>query len=79
MLPAIEPCLLPVGVLDAVGDLIFQLPVLVEDESAGAKLILSDDSYGDEEGDQKDDSGSIEALAKEFNGERWDADNSAWK
>ncbi len=44
-----------------------------------AKLILSDDSSGDEEGDQKDDSGSIEALAKEFKGQRWDADKSAWK
>ena len=53
--------------------------VSTSDESAGAKLILSDDSYGDEEGDQRDDSGSIEALAKELKGERWDADNSAWK
>jgi len=33
----IEPRLLPFGILDAIGDLIFQLPVLVEDESAAAK------------------------------------------
>ncbi len=55
-------------------------PVIsTSDESAGAKLTLSDDSSGDEEGDQRDDSGSIEALAKEFKGQRWDADRSAWK
>ena len=49
------------------------------DESAGAKLVLSDDSYGDEEGDQRDNSGSIEALAKALKGQRWDADKSAWE
>ena len=27
----------------------------------------------------KDDNGSIEALAKEFKGQRWDADRSVWK
>jgi hypothetical protein len=55
-------------------------PVTVTtDESAGAKLVLSDDSSGEDEGDQRDDSGSIEALAKELKGQRWDADKSAWK
>lgn len=49
------------------------------DESAGAKLNLADESSGDEEGDQKDDNGSVEALAKEFKGQRWDSDKSAWK
>jgi hypothetical protein len=49
------------------------------DESPGAKLNLSDESSGDEEGDQKDDSGSIDALAKELKGQRWDADKSVWK
>jgi hypothetical protein len=49
------------------------------DEAAGAKLNLSDESGGDEEGDQKDDNGSVDALAKEFKGQRWDADKSAWK
>lgn len=49
------------------------------DETAGAKLTLSDDSTGDEEGDQQDDTGSVEALAKAFKGQRWDPDKSRWK
>jgi hypothetical protein len=49
------------------------------DESAGAKLNLADESSADEEGDQKDDNGSVDALAKEFRGQRWDSDKSAWK
>jgi hypothetical protein len=49
------------------------------DESSGAKLHLSDDATADEEGDQPDDNGSIEALAKELKGQRWDADKSVWK
>jgi hypothetical protein len=49
------------------------------DETAGPKLNLSDEASGDEEGDQKGDNGSLEALAKEFGGQRWDADKSAWK
>src|SRR6202165_2727278 len=53
--------------------------VATTDESAGAKLNLTDESSGDEEGDQKDDNGSVDALAKEFKGQRWDADKSVWK
>ena len=49
------------------------------DEAAGAKLNLADESTGDEEGEPKDDNGSLDALAKEFKGQRWDADKSAWK
>ncbi|MBV9564477.1 MAG: hypothetical protein JOY90_29150 [Bradyrhizobium sp.] len=49
------------------------------DESAGAKLNLSDESTGDEESEERDDTGSIEALAKELKAQRWDADKSAWK
>jgi len=49
------------------------------DEAAGAKLNLTDESSGDEEGDQKDDNGSVDALAKQFKGQRWDTDKSAWK
>ena len=49
------------------------------DESGGAKLNLSDEASADEEGDQPDDNGSIEALAKELKGQRWDADKSVWK
>lgn len=53
--------------------------VSTSDESAGAKLILSDDSYGEEEGEHRDDSGSIDALARELKGQRWDADKATWK
>jgi hypothetical protein len=53
--------------------------ITTADESAGAKLSLSDDSSGEEEGDRKDDNGSVDALAKEFKGQRWDADKSLWK
>ena len=53
--------------------------ITTADESAGAKLALAEETSGDEEGDQKDDNGSVEALAKEFKGQRWDSDKSAWK
>jgi hypothetical protein len=53
--------------------------VSTADESAGAKLNLADESGNDEEVDPKDDNGSVDALAKEFRGQRWDADRSAWK
>ncbi len=53
--------------------------VSTKDETAGPKLNLAEESSGDEEGDQKDDNGSVDALAKEFKGQLWDADKSAWK
>jgi hypothetical protein len=53
--------------------------VSTKDETTGPKLNLAEESGGDEEGDQKDDNGSVDALAKEFKGQRWDADKSAWK
>jgi len=49
------------------------------DEGSGAKLILSDESAGEDESDAKDETGSIEALARELKGQRWDADKSIWK
>jgi len=49
------------------------------DEAAGPKLNLTEEAGSDEEGEQKDDNGSVDALAKEFNGQRWDVDKSAWK
>jgi hypothetical protein len=49
------------------------------DEAAGAKLNLAEEASGDEEADPKDDNGSVDALAKEFRGQRWDADRSVWK
>src|SRR3984885_5707295 len=53
--------------------------ITTADEAAGAKLNLADAAGMDEEGEQTDDNGSVDALAKEFKGQRWDADKSAWK
>ena len=53
--------------------------VSTADETSGPKLNLADESSLDEEGEQKDDNGSVDALAREFKGQRWDADKSAWK
>ncbi len=54
--------------------------ITTADEGTGAKLNLSEESTGDEEGGEpKNDNGSVEALAKEFKGQRWDADKSVWK
>jgi hypothetical protein len=49
------------------------------DEGAGPKLNLVEESSADEEGDPKDDNGSVDALAKEFKGQRWDTNKSSWK
>jgi hypothetical protein len=49
------------------------------DETTGPKLNLAEEASGDEEGDQQDDNGSVDALAKELHGQRWDADKSTWK
>ncbi len=54
--------------------------ITTADEGAGPKLHLSEESSGDEEGGEpKDDNGSVAALAREFRGQRWDADKSVWK
>lgn len=53
--------------------------VWTADEGAGAKLHLAAESGSDEESEQKDDNGSLEALATEFKAQRWDSDKSAWK
>jgi hypothetical protein len=53
--------------------------ITTADEASGPRLNLVDESRNDEEADVKDDSGSVEALAREFRGQRWDADKSAWK
>lgn len=49
------------------------------DETAGPKLNLADESSLDEQGELKDDNGSVDALAREFRAQRWDGDNNAWK
>jgi len=53
--------------------------ITTADETAGPKLNLTEESSGDEEADQKDDNGAVDALAKEFKAQRWDADKSVWK
>jgi hypothetical protein len=53
--------------------------ITTADEAAGAKLNLTETTGMDEEGEQTDDNGSVDALAKELKGQRWDADKSAWK
>jgi hypothetical protein len=53
--------------------------ITTTDEAADAKLNLADEASGDEEADPKDDNGSVDALAREFKGQRWDADKSVWK
>ena len=54
--------------------------ITTTDEGSGPKLNLSEEATGDEEGGEpKDDNGSLEALAKEFKGQRWDADRGVWK
>ncbi|HEV7880081.1 hypothetical protein [Bradyrhizobium sp.] len=53
--------------------------ITTADEAAGARLKLADASGSNEEGEQPDDHGSVDALAMEFKGQRWDADKSAWK
>ncbi len=49
------------------------------DETSGPKLNLAEESSLDEEGELKDDNGSVEALAREFKAQRWDGDKNAWK
>jgi hypothetical protein len=53
--------------------------ITTADETSGPALNLANDSSGDEEGAQKDDNGVLDALTKEFKGQRWDADKSVWK
>jgi hypothetical protein len=53
--------------------------ITTADEGTGPRLNLADQSGGDDEGETKDDNGSVDALARDFKGQRWDADKSAWK
>jgi hypothetical protein len=53
--------------------------ITTADENSGPALTLANDASGDEEGTQKDDNGVVDALAKEFKAQRWDADKSVWK
>ena len=54
--------------------------ITTSDEGSGPKLNLSEESSGDVEGSEpEDDNGSVEALARELKGQRWDIDRSVWK
>ena len=53
--------------------------ITTADESAGEKLKLVDNSADDDESDQSDDYGIVDALTKELKGQRWDLDKSVWK
>jgi hypothetical protein len=53
--------------------------IATADENSGARLSLNDDSGGDEEAEPKDDGGALDALAREFKGQRWDSDKADWK
>jgi hypothetical protein len=54
--------------------------ITTTDENTGPKLSLSEEAAGDEEGGEpKSDNGSVDALAREFKGQHWDADKSVWK
>jgi hypothetical protein len=53
--------------------------ISTKDEGPGARLALADETTGDEENEPKNDNGSLDALAKEFKGQRWDTDKAIWK
>jgi hypothetical protein len=53
--------------------------ITTADESAGEKLKLVDNSADEDESDQSDDYGIVDALVKELKGQRWDLDKSVWK
>lgn len=53
--------------------------VSTADETTGPALNLINDASADEEGKQNNDNGALDALAREFSGQRWDSDKSAWK
>ena len=49
------------------------------DETSGSEAHPADEASGDEEGDPEGRQRLVDALTKEFKGQRWDADKSAWK
>ena len=53
--------------------------ITTADESTPPRLNLIDTSADDDEGDQNDEYGIVEALAKEFKAQRWDLENTVWK
>lgn len=53
--------------------------ITTTDESSPPKLNLIDSNADDDEGDQNDEYGIVDALAKEFKAQRWDIENTVWK
>lgn len=53
--------------------------ITTADESPSGKLALAQNTAGDEEGEPQGDEGALDAVAKDFKAQRWDADKSAWK
>jgi len=53
--------------------------ITTNDESPPPKLNLIDASSDDDEGDQNDEYGIVDALAKDFKAQRWDLENTVWK
>lgn len=53
--------------------------ITTTDELSPPKLNLIDSNTDDDEGDQNDEYGIVDALAKEFKAQRWDIENTVWK
>lgn len=53
--------------------------ITTTDQSSPPKLNLIDSNADDDEGDQNDEYGIVDALAKEFKAQRWDIENTVWK
>lgn len=53
--------------------------ITTADESSPPKLNLVDTNSDDDEGDQNDEYGIVDAIAKEFKAQRWDIENTVWK
>lgn len=53
--------------------------ITTADESSPPKLNLVETNSDDDEGDQNDEYGIVDALAKEFKAQRWDLESTVWK
>lgn len=53
--------------------------ITTADEATGPRLKLTDSSSDEDESDQSDDYGIVDAIAKAFKAQRWDFEKSAWK
>jgi hypothetical protein len=49
------------------------------DEGSGSRLSLSDAGGSEEEIYRKDESGALDAVAREFRGQRWNPDKATWR